>query len=114
MLIGEGELPCQEVAVDGRKLLAVDVDGVVALPQMPALVHFTDHIPRSILDVHVAVDEVEGTPHPEDDLRPCTLLWSSHSGHGALLLLPLLCKTAPMTSLGHASGFKIWINMAWG
>lgn len=72
MLICEGELPCQEVAIDGRKLLAVDVDGVVALPQVPALVDFANHIARSILDVHVAVDEIEGAPHPEDDLRPCT------------------------------------------
>ena len=71
-LISESELPGQKVAINGCKLAPVNVDCIISLPQVPPLVHLADDIALPILNVHVAVDQVEGPAHPEDDLRSCT------------------------------------------
>lgn len=72
LLVPQDELPGQEAAVDGGKLSTPRVEVIVALPQMPTLVHLPNDLPSTILHQNGAVDKVEGPPHSENDLGTCS------------------------------------------
>lgn len=71
LFILQQKLPRPKPAVDCGILLAVDVQVIVALPEMPSLLHFSYGVAFPVLHIYGGVDEVEGPPHSENDLASC-------------------------------------------
>ena len=65
------KLPSPQPTIDCGILLAIDVQVIVTLPEVPPLLHFSDGAPLPVLHIYGGVDEVEGSPHSEDDLTSC-------------------------------------------
>ena len=71
ILVFQQELPGPKTTIDGCILLAVDVEVIIALPQMPPLLHFPNGVALAVLHKDGAVDQIERPPHPENDLATC-------------------------------------------
>lgn len=71
LLVLQQELPGPQAAIDSCILLPVDVQVIVPLPQVPPLLHFPNGVALAILHKDGAVDQVEGSPHPENHLTAC-------------------------------------------
>ncbi len=71
LLVPQDKFPGQKIALDICKLAPPEVYVIVALPEMPSLLHLTNLIAFTVLHYDRAVDEMGWLPHPEDYLLPC-------------------------------------------
>jgi hypothetical protein len=107
-LIPQNEFPGQEVALYGRKLPLVEVQIILALPQVPSLLHFSHIVALSILNSNPAVDEVHGPPEAEDDLAACHSNSVTHCGLDVALQPQAMGKPTKHIYITTRPGSKVY------